>query len=432
MRKRGWWLLALHAFLPGSPQIIAGNRRLGRIGITAILSLYSLIALAIALALINRSIVVWIATTIPLLLWLIGALLLAFAVLYAILAIDTIRLVQLARLYRRDSWIVGLSILLVGTLGTSALAYAGNIATASNDVLGTVFQQSGGTEPVDGRFNILLLGADSGKHRFGIRPDSISVISIDAETGETVNIGIPRNLQRVPFSADSPLLSIYPNGWNCGVECLINAIYKDTEDNHADLFPDAIKNGSTPGIEATKDAVEGVTGLTIQSYVLVDMAGFRGLIDALGGIDINVRERLPIGGGEDANGQPINVKGWIEPGFQHLTGYRALWYARARHGSSDYARMARQREVENAVLAQIEPATILTRFQEIAKAGELLVKTDIPRGMLSRYLELATKIKAKGITPLELVPPTIDVIHPNFTEIQAMIKKAFKQVSPTP
>jgi LCP family protein required for cell wall assembly len=217
-------------------------------------------------------------------------------------------------------------------------------------------------------------------------------------------------------------LKVYPNGWNCGVECLINAIYKDTMDNHADLYPLAEKHGSTPGVEATREAVEYVTGLKIQSYVMVDMAAFAGLVDALGGVDINVKERLPIGGQKlDLS----DVSGWIEAGQQHMNGYNAMWYARSRHSTTDYDRMRRQREVENAILNQFDPANVLTRFQGIAAAGRKMVKTDIPSGMLASYVELATKLKSKKMVSLELVPPTIDVIHPNFDSIHKMVQAAF-------
>jgi LCP family protein required for cell wall assembly len=203
---------------------------------------------------------------------------------------------------------------------------------------------------------------------------------------------------------------------------LINAIYKDVEDNHSDAYPDAASRGSTPGTEATRDAVEYVTGLEIQSYVLVDMASFKELIDALGGIDINVQQRLPIGGQLD---DLSDVKGWIEAGQQHMDGYTALWYARSRHSTSDYDRMRRQHEVEQAVLNQVEPATILTRFQAIASAGKKMVRTDIPSAMLSQYVDLAGKARALGIKELTLVPPVIDVIHPNFPAIREMVKESF-------
>jgi LCP family protein required for cell wall assembly len=248
------------------------------------------------------------------------------------------------------------------------------------------------------------------------------VVSIDAATGHAVNIGIPRNLQHVGFSAGSPMNKIYPNGWNCGLECLINAIYKDVEDNHADAYPDAKKHGSTPGTEATRDAVEYVTGLQIQSYVLVDMSSFSKLIDALGGIDINVQQRLPIGGQKD---DLSDVKGWIEAGQQHMDGYTALWYARSRHSTNDYDRMRRQHEVEQQVLKQFDPGTVLTRFQAIAAAGKQMVRTDIPSAMLSQYVDLASKARSQGIKELSLVPPNIDVIHPNFPAIHEMVKKSF-------
>jgi LCP family protein required for cell wall assembly len=248
------------------------------------------------------------------------------------------------------------------------------------------------------------------------------VISINAATGQAVNVGLPRNLQHVGFVAGSPMLKVYPNGWNCGFECLINAIYKDVTDNHADLYPDAVKHGSTPGIEATRDAVSYVTGLKIQSYVIVDMAAFSSLIDALGGIDINVQQRLPIGGQKD---DLSDVKGWIEAGQQHMNGYTALWYARSRHSTNDYDRMRRQHEVEDQVLKQMDPANVLTRVQQIMSAGKQLVKTDIPSGMLFEYKNLAGKAKTFGIKSLNITPPNYDPVYPNFSKIHADIKAKF-------
>jgi hypothetical protein len=78
-----------------------------------------------------------------------------------------------------------------------------------------------------------------------------------------------------------------------------------------------------------------------------DFAGLKSRIPA----PVDVQQRIPINGGVDRNGQPINVDGWIELGEQKLDGYHALWYARARHGTSDYDRMSRQREVQQALLS---------------------------------------------------------------------------------
>jgi len=408
--------------VPGSAQLVAGNRKLARVGITATLTFWAIALITIIVGLVDKNGLLFRLIPVNFVFGFLALVLGIYGFLFAVLAIDTLRLMRLGRLYKRERWIAFAGLALAAVLGTSGLSWAGSTAGVSAGALGSIFNQSGFTTPVDGRYNIMLLGADSGRDRFGIRPDSISVISINAATGQAVNIGLPRNLQHVGFVAGSPMLKVYPNGWNCGFECLINAIYKNVMDSHQDLYPDAVKHGSTPGVEATRDAVQYVTGLKIQSYVMVDMAAFSSLIDALGGIDINVQQRLPIGGQKD---DLSDVKGWIEPGQQHMNGYTALWYARSRHSTNDYDRMRRQHEVEDQVLKQMDPANVLGRVQQIMSAGKELVKTDIPSGMLFEYKNLAGKAKAYGIKSLNITPPVYDPVYPNFGKIHADIQAKF-------
>ena len=408
--------------VPGSAQLVAGNRKLARVGITATLTFWAIALITIIVGLVDKNGLLFRLIPVNFVFGFLALVLGIYGFLFAVLAIDTLRLMRLGRLYKRERWIAFAGLALAAVLGTSGLSWAGSTAGVSAGALGSIFNQSGFTTPVDGRYNIMLLGADSGRDRFGIRPDSISVISINAATGQAVNIGLPRNLQHVGFVAGSPMLKVYPNGWNCGFECLINAIYKNVMDSHQDLYPDAVKHGSTPGVEATRDAVQYVTGLNIQSYVMVDMAAFSSLIDALGGIDINVQQRLPIGGQKD---DLSDVKGWIEAGQQHMNGYTALWYARSRHSTNDYDRMRRQHEVEDQVLKQMDPANVLGRVQQIMSAGKELVKTDIPSGMLFEYKNLAGKAKAYGIKSLNITPPVYDPVYPNFGKIHADIQAKF-------
>jgi LCP family protein required for cell wall assembly len=408
--------------LPGSAQLVAGNRKVARVGIAATMTFWAIALVTILVGLLDKNGLLFRVIPVNLVFGFLALVLGLYGFIFAVLAIDTLRLMRIGRLYKRERWVAFAGLIMAAVIGTSGLSWAGNTAGVSAGALGAIFNQSGFTTPVDGRYNIMLLGADSGRDRFGIRPDSISVISINAATGQAVNIGLPRNLQHVGFVAGSPMLKVYPNGWNCGFECLINAIYKDVTDNHADLYPDAVKHGSTPGVEATRDAVSYVTGLKIQSYVIVDMAAFSSLIDALGGIDINVQQRLPIGGQKD---DLSDVKGWIEAGQQHMNGYTALWYARSRHSTNDYDRMRRQHEVEDQVLKQMDPANVLSRVQQIMSAGKELVKTDIPSGMLFEYKNLAGKAKTFGIKSLNITPPTYDPQYPNFGKIRADIKAKF-------
>lgn len=423
MLKRAWWLLLLSFLVPGSAQLLAGNRKLARIALVATGLLWSVILLLALVALPFEG--QWLAAIATQGWFLTGATfaLVAYAVLYALIALDTLRLMQVGRMIPRDKWIATVVLLaLAGTISTGFGA-AANVTNSVGTMVSQIFAQKGFYAPSEGRYNILLLGADSGKDRFGIRPDSISVISVDAATGQAVNIGIPRNLQKVRFAADSPLRKVFPHGWSCGDSCLINAIYKEVSDNYADLYPDAEAKGSTPGVEATKDAVEWVTGLHIDSYVMIDMAAFAGLVDALGGVDINVKERLPIGG---QRSDMSDVKGWIEVGQQHMDGYTALWYARSRHSTTDYDRMRRQREVEDALLDQAGPVNIAQHMGALANAAGKMVKTDIPSDMFGTYFNLARKAKELGLKKLELVPPTVNVVYPDFDGIRTMIQAAFE------
>jgi LCP family protein required for cell wall assembly len=407
--------------MPGLAQLIGGNRKLARFGLRATLTMWGVLGFLLLLGLIDRGWVVWLVT-LPFVGAIISWLLIAYALVFLVLAVDALRLSKLGRLFVRDKWIALGAFALVATLGTSAISWAGNFVGAGTGAIGSIFSQQGFTAPEAGRYNILLLGSDAGGDRFGVRPDAISVVSIDATTGKTVTISIPRNLQKAPFSSDSPLWSVYPNGWACGNDCLINALYKDVMDNHQDLYPDAASKGSNAGIEATRDAVEGVTGLKIQSYVQIDMSEFASLIDALGGVKILVKQDLPIGGQRD---DAADATGWLrasaEP--QLLNGYQALWYARSRHGTSDYDRMLRQQEIQAAILKQMDPANVLNRFQQIASASEDLILTDVPSGMLSVYLELALKAKKLGIKNLALVPKNgFEPDLPDFEKIRGAVQ----------
>ena len=430
MTRRAWWLIGLNVVIPGSTQVLAGDRRLGRFGLAATLLLWALLIVAGIASALARTAVFTLATN-PIVLIIVQLVLTAYAVLWVVLTIDTIRLVRLVR----TSPSARLFIAALATAGMLVVAgtagYGAVVANSAYGLLAGTFQYGEIEEPVDGRYNFLLLGGDAGPDRQGLRPDSISVVSVDAETGAAVIIGIPRNLERVPFPADSSLVETYPEGYGtngCDVDvCLINSIYTEVELRSPDRYPDAAANGSSPGIEAMRDAAEGVTGLTIQYYVLIDMQGFGQLVDALGGVTITVPEAVEIG----INGD--SAVGVIEAGEQHMDGATALWYARTRYQTTDYGRMDRQRIVQEAVLAQFEPATLLTTFQSVAAAGQQMVRTDIPAGMLGYFVGLASKTKELPLVKVELTPANgIDPEDPYYPDIVALITNGIATASPTP
>jgi LCP family protein required for cell wall assembly len=432
MTRRGWWLVALNLLMPGSAQVLAGNRKLGRFGLVSTFILWLAAITILVVYLIKPTAVVGFFTQ-TLALSVLQVVLALYAVIWILLTLDTLRLVRLVK--ARPSARAGIAafavVLLVAVSGTAA--YGAVLAGSARGALSGIFSAAASEPPIDGRYNIMLLGGDAGPGRDGMRPDSMSVLSIDANTGQAVSIGVPRDLDPVPFSDGSPMQNIYPDGYGyndtCDVDvCQLNSIYTEVELYKPKLYPDATKQNSQPGIEAMRDALEGVTGLKIQYYVLIDMEGFAQLVDSLGGVTIDVKEKLPIGGDAQGNG----VTGWIYPGVQHMNGYTAQWYARSRESTSDYDRMARQRVLEDAMLKQFNPVNVATKFQDIAKAGQQVVKTDIPQSMLGYFVDLGMKTRKLPVQNLELVPPTIDPSDPNYDQIHEMVHKAVTPPTATP
>ena len=454
MTRRGWWLVVLNFVLPGSAQVLAGgSRRLGRIGTVSTLLLWAILIVTLLFALLaptaGLSIITgawlpdWLALLRPALLFLAQGLLIAYAVLWVVLTIDTLRLVRLVKTgpVARFGIALGAVALMVVSSGTAA--YAASTVGTVRETLGSIFQATGPVvPPSDGYYNILLLGADSGEGRDSMRFDSISVVSVNAETGATTITGIPRDMPHFPF-AEGPMQERYPDGHEghadptCGWGSGINQLRTEVEvcqDGNA-LYPDAVANGSAPGIEATKDAAEGILGIEIPYYVFIDMHGFAALIDALGGVDITVEQRLPKGGGPAYAGQPAEewAIGWIEAGPQHMDGDTAQWYARSRYTTSDFDRMERQRQLQQAMLAQFTPQTVLTRFQEIASAGTDIVQTDLPQSLVPFLAELALKAKEQPVQTIELTPAGgIDEHDPDYAYIRELVHAALHPPTPTP
>ncbi|WP_460774796.1 LCP family protein [Microbacterium sp. GXF7504] len=441
MGRRAWWLVLCNVLVPGSAQALAGNRRLGRIGLGATLLMWALAVAAGLTALLWRSAFLVIATNWFTLVALQG-LLLAYAVLWAVLTLDVLRLVRFVRLRPLTRIATALTAVVILVLSTGGAVYAAGRVGIARDAIGDVFTQTGpAVPPVDGYYNILLLGADSGEGRDSMRYDSISVVSVNADTGAVTIFGIPRDMPGVPFSP-GPMQDLYPDGHTghadptCGWGSGINQIRTEVVvcRDGAELYPDAVAAGSDPGIEATKEAAEGVLGLEIQYYVFIDMNGFAALIDALGGVDIEVTERLPEGWGPTYDGQPAEewAIGWIEVGPQHMDGDTAQWYARSRYTTSDWDRMLRQRQLQEAILAQFNPANVLSRFQEIAAAGTHLVQTDIPQSMLGYFVDLGIEAKDQPVQTLDLIPQNgIDDRDPDFAYIHELVQQLLHPPVPT-
>ncbi|PVG83084.1 LytR family transcriptional regulator [Nocardioides gansuensis] len=409
--RRAVTLMVMTLIVPGSAQLVAGNRRLGRLAmrIWMVLLLVGLVVGAIAW--FSNAFVFWAASN-TLLLGAVRLLLMGLAIGWAALFMDAWRIGQPLTLHRKQRLgVVGVNGLLCFSVA-GTLLFGAHLVGVQRQFMITMFGDGEAVGAHDGRYNILLLGGDAGAGRWGLRPDSLTVASVDARTGKTVLIGLPRNMANFPFAEGSPMAQEFPDGFDCD-GCYLNGVSTWAMDN-TELF----KGSKHPGVDATVSAVEGITDLEISYWAMVNLEGFKDLVDAVGGVTLNVRSRIPVGLPHD------DFYTHIEPGVKKLNGFETLWFARARHDSDDYSRMARQKCVMNAMLQQVSPEVALRNFSKIAKASSQMVSTSVPRGEVDRFVQLALRAKEQRIASVSLVPPKVNTADPDMDVVHAMISDA--------
>lgn len=417
----------LNLFAPGLAQLKLGFKILGIVALSiSVMSWALLIALA-TLALTNKNKLIEIATVPTYLSALLWCCAIWLVVSIAVWVASLYSLKNSPVNPRQKTLLVILSTVVV-LIQIFASAWAFSVVQAQQQLLSAVFtdtktpqkttsnseetiSQPSNLTLVNGRVNILLLGGDAGAGRWGLRPDSISVVSINAETGDTTIIGVPRNLQNAQFINSSPLYGPFPNGYDCGQACLISYLYTYGA-GHPGLYPDS----ADAGISAMQDTVQGSVGIEIPYVVLIDMAGFSSLVDSLGGVNVCIPQ--------ETLAQDMSTV--FAAGCQHLNGQQALLYSRTRYDSNDYGRMAKQRLVQQALLDQLQPLNVLLKFKEIASHGGEYISTNIPQDQVAAFVELGLKMKGKPVTTVELVPPVIDVTAPDFSTINQLVTEALK------
>ncbi|TIC84815.1 LytR family transcriptional regulator [Nocardioides sp. GY 10113] len=337
---------------------------------------------------------------------------------------------RLLRPRERPRWhtVVGnVSVLLICLVVAAPVLRAAQYALATADLVSSVFDGNGTAtapdlpdeNPWEGRdrVSVLLLGGDGGDGRDGVRTDSVILLSIDTRTGKAVTFSLPRNLSGARFPEGSPLADAYPYGFTNGDPAdgnyMLNAIYRNVPAAH----PGILGNSSNEGADAIKLAVEGTLGIPVDYYVLVNLDGFKQVVDAMGGVTVNINQPIAIGGDSSAGVPPWD---YLEPGAdQHLDGFHALWYSRGRWGSDDYQRMDRQRCMVDALVESADPGSLLLRYLDLVRAGKEIVYTDIPRQLGPAFADLALRVKGgkmksvvfRSSAEFSSANPDFDYIH---------------------
>ena len=190
---------------------------------------------------------------------------------------------------------------------------------------------------LSGKKNIVVMGCDVRKDDVG-RSDTLFVVMLDKSKKNAALLSVPRDTR----------VKIKGHGWD-----KINAAF------------------AYGGHKLTQETVQDFLGIKLNNYVVVDFQGFKGLVDAVGGVDINVEKRMYY------YDPYANFEIDLRPGKQHLDGKTAMQYVRYRDEEGDIGRIRRQQKFMMALYQQIASKNIIAKVPGVTKQIMSMVKTDL-------------------------------------------------------
>jgi len=259
------------------------------------------------------------------------------------------------------------------------------------------------------RVNILLLGTDKRSGDTGpSRTDTMIVLTVDSRTKTGGMLSIPRDVWvSIPGYSEGRINTAHFVG-------------------DRDRYP-----GGGPAL--AKKTVQYTLGVPIHYYVRVNFEGFERLVDAIGGITIDVKEAIHDTKFPDGSYGFMTVD--IPAGLQHMNGKTALQYARTRHGSSDFVRARRQQDVIKAVRDKMLSLDLpLTRIPEMLRIVGDSVQTDLSLNEMYSLAKLAREVPLEGfknavidesMTTSQITPDGADVLIPNRAKIRDLVNQIF-------
>jgi LCP family protein required for cell wall assembly len=191
--------------------------------------------------------------------------------------------------------------------------------------------------------------------------------------------------------------------------------------NTADLWGELAKRGSGP--ERVKQTIHHNLGIPIHYYVRVDFQGFIKIIDAVGGVNIDVECPLP-----DIN---------LSAGIQHMNGKQALRYSRSRKSTSDFDRGRRQRKVLMALWDQALTLDLIPRLPALWRAMDDAFETDLPLDQVINLAYVGVQLKPQHIlsraigsnqTQSWMTPEGAAVLLPREAEIRTVLENFYAPV----
>ncbi|MEP1124248.1 MAG: LCP family protein [Ilumatobacter sp.] len=260
--------------------------------------------------------------------------------------------------------------------------------------------------------NILIVGGDAGPGRWGMRTDTMMIVTVHDASGRMALTSIPRNLTSLQFPPGSPLAAEFPDGF----DDLANALF-----THVNTDPQLVEhygaNGMQPEAIALIEALGYSLDVEIDDFAVVNMQGFTEVIDAVGGVTLELGQTVPL---------PPSLPGEralpseIGPGFVEMDGAMAIAYARSRSADSDYQRMGRQRQLLAALGTQISPLAAAGAFASVTGVLEDSMRTSLSAGEFDGLLDRLGDNSAISES-VGLAPPLIEPGSPDYDQIRMIV-----------
>ena len=213
---------------------------------------------------------------------------------------------------------------------------------------------------------IMIMGVDEREDDVG-RSDTLMIASIDPKRNKAALLSVPRDTR----------VKIKGHGFD-----KINAAYAYGKERLA------------------QDTVENLLGLNIDHYIIINTKSFKRIIDAIGGIDIEVEKRMHYEDPwDDDGGLVIDFR----PGKQHMDGAKAITYVRYRDEEGDIGRIRRQQAFMKACVDKIVSPSIIPRLPMVIKEIAEAVNTDLTFRQMLEFVGTLKEAKSNGLRA-EMVP----------------------------
>ncbi len=243
----------------------------------------------------------------------------------------------------------------------------------------------------EGRITILLTGIDKAADRTFSNTDTILVLTVDPVSHVMAMISFPRDISRFP---------LYMGGtYNGKINSLMSS---------AAAYPKTYPDGPLPTLA---NEIGYLLGVPIHYFAAVDLEGFQKMIQAIGGVTVNVERSIADPLYDWLDGSPSGF--YLAAGEQHLNARIALAYVRSRQGAgdNDFTRAARQQQLLVALRQQMTDPANLGKVPAVLDAAADTIRTNFPPERLDEMLSLAQEIGDGSAQRIVLQPPTYS-FHP--------------------